>query len=60
MFNPDKLHDSHHLDSLVAAARLHPTPELIQKLVDLELDTRGNWVGFDQANFIWHKAVGLN
>ena len=57
MFNPDKLHDHHDIDALIRAAKATPTENMIQKLIDLEVDTNGLWVGFDQANRVWHQAV---
>lgn len=51
------IHDHKNLDSLIEAFRLHPTECLRQKLIDLEVDYNGNYVGFGDANYIWHKVA---
>lgn len=55
--NSDIVETNHNIDSLIAAFRLHPTESLRQKLIDLEIDYQGNYVGFDEANYIWHKIA---
>lgn len=50
-------HDHKNLDALIEAAKQHPTPDLIQKLIDLELDYNGNWVGHAMATYLWHKLL---
>jgi len=55
--NKDIIHDRHEIDSLIEAARLHPTESIIQKLIDLGLDYRGNYVGIAESAYIWRLAV---
>jgi len=55
--NKDIIHDHHEIDSLIEAARLQPTETIIQKLIDLGLDYRGNYVGIAEAAYIWRLAV---
>ena len=57
LINTDIIHTHHDLDALIAAARLHPTQDIIERLIDLEIDYHGNAVGFDQANYVWRKAM---
>jgi len=51
------IHDHKNLDALIEAFRLHPTEYLRQKLIDLEIDYLGNYVGFQEANYLWHKIA---
>lgn len=57
MFNPDVIETVHDLDALIRAAKLKPTENIIQALIDAELDGNGRFVGFDAANRYWHEAI---
>ena len=47
---------THNLDALIAAARIHPTESLIQKIIDKGLDYNGNACESDFSAFIWRKV----
>lgn len=51
------LYDHYDIDALIKAAMLHPTPQIRDQLIEKELDYNGNWVGFDMANYLWHKVI---
>lgn len=46
-----------HVQSLLDEAKKHPNTIIRDKLIDLEIDYTGVYVGFDAANKIWHKAI---
>ena len=45
------------VDSLLKEAKKHPNKIIREKLIDLEIDYNGVFVGFDCANKIWHEAI---
>ena len=45
------------VDSLLKEAKKHPNTIIREKLIDLEVDYNGVWVGFSAANYIWHRAI---
>lgn len=45
------------VDSLLKEAIKHPNEFIRDKLIDLEIDPNGTWVGFDAANRIWHLII---
>ena len=45
------------IEGLLHVVKVRPSIDVRDKLIDLEVDTYGNWVGFDAANYIWHKAI---
>ncbi len=57
LMNNDIIETNHDLDSLIRIARVHPSERLRDKLIDCEIDDHGNYVGYAQANYIWHQAI---
>ena len=45
------------VDSLLIEAKKHPNKIIREKLIDLEIDYNGIFVGFDAANRIWHNLI---
>ncbi len=60
MFNPDIIENYHNLDALIAAAKIHPTEHLIQKIIDKELDYNGNHCEPAFSAFLWRKVFHIN
>jgi len=54
------IHDHINLDALIAAAKIHPTESLIQKIIDKELDYNGNHCEPDFSAYIWRKIFHIN
>jgi len=46
-----------HVESLLKEAKKHPNENIRDKLIDLEIDYTGVFVGFDAANSIWHRVI---
>lgn len=57
MFNPNMIETTHNLDALIKAAQLHPTEAIRDCLIEKEIDNHGNFVGFAEAAYIWHKLI---
>ena len=49
------MHDP--LDELIEKARVNPTFEARQALIDAEIDGTGRWVGYDAACWYWSHAI---
>lgn len=45
------------VDLLLTEAKKHPNEIIREKLIDLEIDYNGIFVGFDAANKIWHQII---
>lgn len=60
MHNNNMIETIHNLDALIAAARIHPTESLIQKIIDKELDYNGNHCGPGFSAFIWRKVFHIS
>lgn len=55
--NPNIIETSRNIDALILVAKTRPTADIRDKLIDLEIDYNGRWVGFDAANYIWNKLI---
>ena len=55
--NTDLIETSHDIDSLISAAKLHPTESLIQNLIDKHIDPNGNDCQPQFCAYLWRKAV---
>lgn len=53
------IHDHINLDALIAAAKIHPTEDLIQKIIDKNLDPNGNYCEPAFCAFIWRKVFHI-
>lgn len=60
MFNQNVIETSHNLDALIAAAKIHPTENIIQELIDKKIDPNGNYCETQFCAFLWRKAVHIN
>lgn len=58
--NTDIIHDHHNLDSLIAAASLHPTETIRDKLIEAEIDGFGRHIGFGAAMHYWYSVLPDN
>lgn len=52
------IHTTHDIDALIRSAKSdHATEDMIQRIIDLELDYNGNFVGSPQESaYIWRKC----
>lgn len=57
--NENMIENSHDLDALIRAARIHPTESIVQKIIDKELDYNGNHCEPAFCAFIWRKVFHL-
>ena len=60
MFNSQIIHDHHDIDALLSAAKIHPTENIIQGLIDKKIDPNGNYCEPQFCAFLWRKAVHIN
>lgn len=45
------------VDLLLKEAKKHPNIIIREKLIELEVDYNGLWVGFSAANDIWRRVI---
>ena len=55
--NHNIIETSHDIDALIRIARVHPSERLRDKLIDLEIDSNGTYVGYAESNYIWRKII---
>lgn len=60
MFNSNIIETTHNLDSLIAAAKIHPTEQIIQKIIDKNIDPNGNYCETAFCAFLWRKAFHIS
>ena len=48
------------VEALIARAMKSRSPEIRDELIDLEVDYLGQWVGFSQAEKVWHRILPDN
>jgi len=57
--NANIIETSHDLDALVRTARINPTENLIQKIIDKGLDYNANYVGTAESAYLWRKIFHI-
>ena len=55
--NTDIIETTHDIDALIRIAHTNPSVRLRDKLISLEVDIYGTYVGYAESNYIWRNII---